>query len=187
MMLAIIGIIIAVMVPGALNRIRGNQLTSLKSTLENIQAAIVNFHTDVTKYPLNLEYLSDNPTGGKDICGVGIATANANKWRGPYISLKHPYSGAGADTMGIVSTDWVIRNTMTRNPTTAATASATGRVFIEISPMRSADATELNQLVDGTTVPPLNGTADTSGVVEWTGVTNGLTVSTTWSFLVGGC
>lgn len=184
---AIMAIVMAVMAPVAMTRLRQSQLGALKSTLEGLQQGVINYHTDVTKYPRRLQLLLENPTGGKDGCNAGLSASNANKWRGPYVALNHPYSGAGVDTIGITTADWYVRDSMVRTPSTAATVSSTGRIDIEISAMRSADATYLNTLIDGLVVPPLNGSADTAGSLRWTGVTSGLTVSTTFGFIIVGC
>ena len=182
-------ILIAVMGPVAMTRIRQTQLSALKSTLEGLQDGIINYHTNVSKWPGRLQYLVENPTGGKDACDVGLSLTNANKWRGPYASFSHiDYATAPpSDTIGVTSGDWYLRDLMVRTPATALTASSTGRLEIQISSMRSADATYLNTLVDGLVVPPLNGSADTAGTVRWTGVTSGYTVSTTYGFIIVGC
>jgi hypothetical protein len=180
-------IVIAVMAPLAMNRIRQSQLSSLKSTLDGLQTAILGFRADVTKYPRRLQLLMENPTGGKDACSVGLSATNANKWRGPYVSLSHPYPGAGPDTIGVTVADWYLRDSLIRTPSTAATASSTGRLEIEISPLRSADATYLNTLIDGLIVPPLSGQADTAGSLRWVGVSGGYTLSTTYGFIIAGC
>lgn len=186
-MFAIMAIVMAVIAPIGMTRIRQSQLSALKSTLEGLQAGVINYKTDVTKYPARLQLLSNSPVGQKDACDAGLSLTNANRWRGPYVSLNHIADPPRPDTIGVTSNDWYLRDLMVRTPSTAATASSTAKLAIEISAMRSADATYLNTLIDGLIVPPLNGSADTAGTLRWTGVTSGYTVSTTYNFVIYGC
>lgn len=193
MALAIIGIVITVMLPVVMTRIREQQLSTLKSTLENVQTGLINFDADVGKFPLRLQYLSNAPSGVKDICNQNTITGGSTglgiKWRGPYIVASHVYRGTGPDTIGLAVADWVLRDSLQRTPLTPTNIiSTTGRLAIEISPnLSSDDATDLNTLIDGTTVPPRNGTADTAGAIRWTSITSGFAVSTTFGFVIAGC
>lgn len=186
----IMAIVMAVIAPIGMTRIRQSQLSALKSTLEALQNGIIRYKTDVTKNPARLQLLSNSPVGQKDACDVGLSLTNANKWRGPYVSLNHIADPPRPDTVGVTSNDWYLRDLMVRTPASipvGQSVSSTGRLAIEITGMRTADATYLNTLIDGLIVPPLNGVADTAGSLRWTGVASGFTVSTTFGFVIYGC
>lgn len=83
--LAIMGIVIAVAVPGYLTFTRGAQKRATVGTLRNIKLAMERYREDVGDYPSSLRDLVKKPTDEK-----------AEGWDGPYISGKdEPKDGFG--------------------------------------------------------------------------------------------
>lgn len=184
--LAIVAVMVATMSTTMIGYWRESQISTLATSLNAMQTGIIQFRTNVTRYPSRLYNLQITPIGEKDLCGiVNISFTNANNWRGPYFTLQ-PIGQP--DTVGFAQGDWIVNDTLVRTPTTASSTTSTGRLDIQIPEMRVEDANELNDLVDGpsTAVPPQSGNTDTAGTVRWGTVTSGLT-RVKYGFVIAGC
>lgn len=183
--LAVIALLIGVLLPAIARRIRTTQIASLATTLDNLRQGLQSYRGHVTKYPGRMFDLQIQPIGSLDACGNGLAPANWDKWKGPYISAR--VVGA-PDTVGIAAGDWVVSDTLLRVPATDATGISPGRLEMQIANMKLADANSLNEIVDGpaASVPPQSGVLDTAGVVRWGAVSSTLT-TVKYGVAIAGC
>lgn len=177
--LVIIAGLTALIAPVISDRIRATQISSLATTLENVRTGILNFRTDVGRYPGKLYMLQRRPNGDPDICSATIGSAVALLWRGPYIALRHAQLGGSPDATGLAAGDYQLNDAFVR---TVATATSMQLLAVQVPNVRIADANRLNTLVDGLTVPPQAAGADTAGAIRW--AAPGTAISTTINYII---
>jgi len=103
--LAIIGLIAAVLTPGLMGQLGRARAKTAQMQLETIAASVEMFHSDVGRYPTQAEGLNalvTEPTGGLE------------GWTGPYIKdakvLRDPWNDAVAYEAGTDGRNFVVRS-----------------------------------------------------------------------------
>lgn len=113
--LVIIAMLAGVVVPQVVARLTSGQTASMGASLQSVQTAIINYRTDVGRYPRLLSYLTTAPTGSSvDTCNRTLPTASVNAWRGPYLNRT-------LTTAGLRTSSGLIQDSIRRNPTTYST------------------------------------------------------------------
>ena len=141
--LAIIAIMVAVMLPSLSSRMRTSNSSNLSQNLKTINDAIQKYRENVGYFPPQLALLVTKPTtSNTDACGTALSTTDVNLWQGPYIALT-------VTSNGIQSGDAVIRNTITRTPTTTSSSTVMdGTLSIIADAVTSAQATDVEAILD---------------------------------------
>jgi prepilin-type N-terminal cleavage/methylation domain-containing protein len=155
--LAIIAIMAAVLLPALNQQIAKGDTGRLASDLTNIQTAAQAFLSDVHRYPSTLAQLTTAVTGN-DINQAAIPAALQLKWKGPYISRDVVSNTGGGGT--IASSFSIV------------TSNSIPYLTVTVSPIASADFSNIEQVLDeGTT----SSTSSTAGNIRWTSTGSTLT------------
>jgi prepilin-type N-terminal cleavage/methylation domain-containing protein len=145
--LAIIGVLVAALMPQVLGRMTQGQSASLLSTLTGLQEAATAHRGDVGRYPQKLRQLAVAPTAGtKDSCGRVIPGYALSEWAGPYVDRN-------ITAAGIAMGGSVIADSLRRAP---ATYSEVGTLYIDVADVDQAVANQMETAMDGT-IDYLNG------------------------------
>ena len=145
--LAIIGMLAAVLTPQILGRMTTAQSASLLSTLKSLQTAATAHRTDMGRYPQKLRQLAVAPTNGvEDSCGRVIPGFTFSQWSGPYVD--RDITSAGINIGGSIIADSLQR--------TPSTFSESGTLAITVSDVDQAVADQVDRSMDGA-VDYLNG------------------------------
>lgn len=141
-----LAVVSAAVIPALMGRIREAQVSALSQTLFSLSLAIVEYRKAVTVNPPQLIYLAVKPaTTVTDACLVTQIGANANNWRGPYVSRELVAGGIGIG-------DAVISNTLRR------VAGPPTILFIDVASVDSLAALNIDRQYDGATQTPTTGT-----------------------------
>ena len=139
--LAIIGVLVAALMPQVVGRVTQGQSASLLSTLTGLQDAANAHRGDVGRYPQRLSQLAVAPTAGtEDSCGRVIPGFALSGWAGPY--LERNVTAAGIAIGGSV-----IADSLRRVP---ATYSEVGTLYIDVADVDQAVANQMETAMDGT-------------------------------------
>lgn len=150
--MAILAALGAVLYPAVAVQLRKGQTTALADQLKNLSAAIGNYRTNVQRFPATLTQLTQQPaTGAPDLCGGTLPAANANAWRGPYITQ----SIIGNMPVG----DATVQNLIVRVPPTNA-GGPNGVLQIQVTGVDISSAADLDKQFDGDSVY-------TTGTIRW--------------------
>jgi len=85
--LAIIGMILAVAVPGFMTARKKGKITTTRATLKSIEVSLQEFHDDTGTYPVTLRDLVEKPFDEKI----------AKRWQGPYLKKEISTDSFGND------------------------------------------------------------------------------------------
>ncbi len=154
--LAIIAAMVAVMLPSLSSRIRTGGSANLTQNLKTINDAMQKYRENVGYYPLQLVNLTTRPnTANTDACGSTLSSTDVALWQGPYLALS-------VTSNGLQSGDAVIRNTLTRTPTTTSSSTVMdGTLSVFADSVTQAIATDIETTLDA-------GTADfNAGTVRY--------------------
>lgn len=158
--MAILGILAAVLYPAVAVQIRKGQSTAIADQLNNLREVIANYRTNVSRYPTVLTQLTQQPlAGATDLCGVGLPLPNRNAWRGPYLAQNI----VGDMPVG----DATVMNDIVRTPLTNG-ATPPGILQIKVVNVDSSSAVDLEVQFDGNN-------NFTTGTILWTTVGDTLT------------
>jgi prepilin-type N-terminal cleavage/methylation domain-containing protein len=139
--MAIIGVIAAVLYPAVSVQLRRGQASALANQLNNLRQSIASYRTNVTKYPTVLTQLTVQPVAGEtDLCATALTAANRAAWRGPYITQNI----VGNMPVG----EAAIQNDILRNPPTTA-GGPIGLLQIVSTGVDVNSATDLEAEFDG--------------------------------------
>lgn len=167
--LAIMALLIGVVTPNVLSRIRQGRGAALAQNLRAVTEAAWSFRGDMGRFPKRLVQLTTRPVGGDpDLCSRPIS--NVDSWKGPY--LRQSVSAAG-----IVSGDAMIADTLVRNPPTLA-GGTFATVSVNATSVDSVVAADLEVAFDGV---PLNYSA---GAIRWAPANDG---TLSYTFSIRGC
>ena len=142
----ILALMSAAIIPALMGRIRDAQSAALSQTLFSLSLAVFEYRKAVSVNPAELTQLAAKPTGtDNDACGNDITTANANNWRGPYVSRELLTGGIGIG-------DARISNTLRREPGSPII------LFIDVEFVDAQAAVDIDRAYDGQTDTPITGT-----------------------------
>ena len=158
--LAILAFIAAVVLSAVTGRLQDSRSAAVAQTLSTMSDGIVQFRTDVRRYPRNLRYLSTSPTFGvTDLCNQTVPLSFLGLWKGPYTRSVILSSGLPIQEM-------VVSDTLELDPAGPYTVATNGAVVIVTRDVDSALARELETRFDGD--------ADwVAGTIRFTHLTNG--------------
>lgn len=92
--LAIIAILGAVLVASLARRPADAQAAAIARTLDALGEGVLEYRTDVRRYPSGLRHLSTPPPNGTtDLCGRPLPAPFRASWRGPYVGRVIPAAG----------------------------------------------------------------------------------------------
>ncbi len=126
------------------------------TALQDIEAAVNTFGTDIGEYPPDLNQLLEPLVNGdQDICGSNYNGGERNQWAGPYIH--RPLNAAGLIVpIGTIAPDFVFID-----------LGFTGYVFVVVGDVDEADALGLDAFVD-------DNDGANAGTIWWIAGTQGL-------------
>ena len=158
--LAILAILGAVILSAVGGRVREGRSASLAQTLSALRDGILQYRSDVRRYPKNLRYLSTSPIAGvTDLCNQTVPSSFRSLWRGPYTNAAILSSGLAVEEM-------VVIDTVELDPAWPYTASGSGAIVVVTRDVDSTVARELETRYDGT--------ADwTAGTIRFTHIASG--------------
>jgi prepilin-type N-terminal cleavage/methylation domain-containing protein len=160
---ALIAVLAAVTAPSLVSYLDNQSAKTTATTLSQLATGIASFRTSVGVYPHSVSQLTNGITTAQtNSCNVVFTAAQVTSWNtnGPFATFMVPSTGLNT---GIGQ----ITDVMLRNPT-GPTGTLNGTLAIRFAAIDSADAAELDLVVDGaTTATP------TTGVVQYT-ITNHL-------------
>lgn len=141
--LAIIAVMVAVMLPSLSSRLRTANSSNLAQNMKTLNDAIQKYRENVGYYPSQLASLVTKPTtASTDACGTTLSTTDVALWQGPYLSLT-------VTSNGLQSADAVIRNALTRTPTTTSSSTVMdGTLSIIADNVTTAVATDVEGALD---------------------------------------
>ena len=141
--LAILALLGAVILSAAGGRIREGRAASTAQTLSTLRDGILQYRTDVRRYPRNLRYLSTSPiVGVTDLCNQTVPSSLRSLWRGPYTNISILASGLAVQEM-------VVSDTVELDPVGPYTVSTSGAIVIVTRDVDSTIARELETQYDG--------------------------------------
>jgi prepilin-type N-terminal cleavage/methylation domain-containing protein len=140
---AIIAVIAAVVIPSIGSQLTKGDESRVQQDLLGIRGAIEQFLADVRRYPATVAQLIRRPTTvatDSALAGTGGAytTAQANRWRGPYLSK----DSVAALTTGFGGTITFIRDSI------GAATGAQNFLVIKVSAIDSASAVKVDVDMD---------------------------------------
>ena len=147
----------AVLLPALNQQIAKGDTGRLASDLTNIQTAAQAFLSDVHRYPATLSQLT-TAVGTTDINTAAIPAALQSKWKGPYISRDVVANTGGGGT--IASSFSIV------------TSNGIPYLTVTVSPIASADFSNIEQVLDEGTV---SSTSSSAGNIRWTSTNSVLT------------
>jgi type II secretory pathway pseudopilin PulG len=147
--LAIIAVMVAVMLPSLSGRILVSNSSNLSQNIKTINDALQKYRENVGYYPNQLLLLTTRPTtSNTDACGAALSSTDVALWQGPYLALS-------VTTNGIQSGEAVIRNAMTRTPTTTSSSTVMdGTLSVFADAVTSDVADEVEATFDAGTADP---------------------------------
>lgn len=154
--LAILGILVAVLVPTVTQQVRKADVNAVSSDLTNLRGGVEAFLADVRRYPASLADLVVGDSVGNDISDVVIPTGLKNAWNGPYIDKIDVVNGMPTGFGGQISPAF-------------STTSAEGNSYLTISVtgVAESDFADVDEVIDG-------GTANSStGRLRWAAAASG--------------
>ena len=156
--IAIIALLAAVVIPTMGKRLSEGESGALASTIASLRDGILEYRTDVRRYPTNLRYLTAAPVSATDLCGQSVPSSFLSGWKGPYINRTITVSGLKVN-------DATVSDAVALSPG-VFTATTTGELSIQVTD------------VDSTVARRIEGESDvsadfTAGTIRWTHVANG--------------
>jgi general secretion pathway protein G len=156
--IVIIGLIAAIVVPTVFSRISQGESSAIAQTIDALRDGVLEYRSDVRRWPSHLRYLSAAPGSATDICGRTVPATFLAQWKGPYVNRS-------IGTTGLKLDDALVRDSIVRSPTTF-TASTAGDLFIQVEDVDSGVARLVEREHDVT----LDFAA---GTIRWSNVANG--------------
>lgn len=174
--LVVIGIlaILAVIVIAPLTRRqRDAEASALAKTLDGIAEAVLEYRTDVRRYPTGLTLLTTAPTvSDVDLCGRSIPASFRANWRGPYLERDVPSTGLRVGDARVMAA-------LEKEPATFASGTA-GNLLIVVEDVDSTAAVLMEQSME-------TGASDlAAGTIRWTAA-GGAMGTLRFAFPIKGC
>lgn len=167
--LAILALLLAVVMPNVLGRIRAARGATLAQNLRSITDAAWSFRGDMGRFPRRLMQLTTKPASGDpDLCSRPMS--NVDAWKGPYLRQS-------MSPTGLVSGDARIRDTLTRNPPTLA-GGTLATLSVNATEVDSVVAADLEVAFDGSTPNYA------AGAIRWVPANDG---TLSYTFSIRGC
>lgn len=158
-MLAILGILTAVLVPTVTMQIRKGDISAVSGDLTNIRGGIEAFLADVRRYPAEVNDLVTKSTVDTDVNGNAIPSGLLSGWNGPYIDRIDVGTGMATGFGGNIVSAF---DTVVTNGNSYLTIDVTGIV--------ESDFVDIDEVIDGSansSTGRLRWTADASGTVRY--------------------
>ena len=162
----IVAIMAAVTAPSLMSFLDNQRAQTTANTLSDLATGIASFRTSVTAYPQKISQLTNViATTQPNSCGSNFTAANVTSWNNnaPFVNFFISSTSPLNTPLGTVT------DVMVRNPT-GPTGTLTGTLAIRMSNVDSADAVELDKIIDGSSTP-------TTGVLQYTITSSLATIS----------
>lgn len=139
---AILAVIAAVTIPTIMDQMRVGYANAVAGELNTLSQAIIDYRSNVGRYPAQLAYLTFLPSSGvNDPCGVAYVAANYSGWHGPYVNRN-------ITGYYVIANDDSVANTIVRSPA-AQNNAVTNYLQINIAYVDTLTALALDQQIDG--------------------------------------
>lgn len=165
----IIAIMAAVSAPSLVSFLDNQRAKTAASTLSDLATGIASFRTSVAVYPLKVSQLTNLiATNQFNSCRTAFSGAQVTNWtnNAPFVTFFVSSTSKLNTPIGTIN-DSLARTPMTANP---------GTIAIQMAAVDSADAAELDKVIDGTSTP-------STGVLQYT--TPGASVTVSYFVPVG--
>lgn len=148
--IAIIGILAAVVAPQAFKAIDKSRVAAAESDLKAIKSAVINYYTDTSEWPETAE--TQDEATNTFVTGNNLPST----WNGPYLErwpAKNPWGGEYQYHNDYSDGDVEIKK---------------GYKYILMTNVPDSAKEQLEKDLDGGTVDSSNSTSDSDGVIRWT-------------------
>lgn len=153
--IGILAILAAIILVPMQRRQREAEATALARTLDAVAEAVMEYRTDVRRYPPTLTLLTTAPTvANTDLCGRTLPASFVANWRGPYLERS-------VTATGLRVGDATALDALEKEPATFTT-STVGNLLIVVQDVDSAAAVRMEETLE-------SGATDLgAGTVRWT-------------------